>query len=324
MKIISRQVAMIFLMLMSVFPLHSEVIDEIYAVVNEEILTYTEFQNAKNALIMQLKSKFKGEELQIAMKDIDKNIMNQLIDFKLILSRAKEKKYDIDSEIKMIIEEIKKQNNLKSDEDLRAALRSEGITMEEFKKQQGMVRMQQRMIYEEVTSKIKIENPEIMEYYKKNMPQFTQPLELTLNCIFLNKASYFTQNALQAKRKEISDQLSPDNFLEVAKKYSELEGPENNYFLGHFKKGELNEAIEKEALKLQTDEYSPWIETDNGWYIVQLVKRTEEKLIDYKEVREKIKNILLQRRQGIELKKLLDQLKKESYIKIYKKIDGVS
>jgi hypothetical protein len=32
----------------------------------------------------------------------------------------------------------------------------------------------------------------------------------------------------------------------------------------------------------------------------------------------------LQRRQGIELKKLLDQLKKESYIKIYKKIDGVS
>ena len=324
MRTISRFSIITIFIILSLSLLRAEVIEEIYAVVNDEIITHTEFQNAKNAMIQQLSSKYQGEQLQRAMKDIDKNIMDQLINFKLIMSRAKEKKYDIDNEINMILEEIKKQNNLKSDEELRAALRSEGITMEEFKRQQGMIRMQQRMIYDEVTSKIKIENAEIMEYYKQHLSEFTKPMEMTLNCIFLNKELYFDQNALEAKRKEISDQLSHNNFLETAKEYSELEGTENNYTLGHFKKGELNESIEKEALKLQTNEYSPWIETDNGWYIVQLVEKTEEKSIEYKEVREKIHNIIMQGKQEIELKKLIEQLRKESYNKIYKKNDGLS
>lgn len=324
MKTISRTVALTILLAAALFALQAEVIEEIIAVVNDETITHSEFQNARNAFIMQLRNKYQGNELQNAIKGIDKDIINQLIDFKLIQSRAKEKKYDIDSEIGMILEEIKKQNNLKSDEELRAALQSEGITLEAFKRQQGLIRMQQRMIYDEVTSKIKIENAEIMEYYKKNSSEFTRPMEIALNCIFLNKEFYFDRNTLEAKRNEISSHLVTSSFLETAETYSELEGTENKHFLGRFKKGELNESIEKAAIELQPDEHSQWIETDKGWYVVQLVEKTEEKPIEYKEVREKIHNIILQQKQEVELKKLIDQLRKESYIKIYKEIDGLS
>ena len=299
--------------------LHSEVVEEIYAVINEETITFSEYQNAENSMIKQLQTQYQGKALQKAIQEMKSELINQLIEHKLILSKAKEKNYDVENEIKMIIEEIKKQNNLKTDEDLRRALQTEGITMEEFKQQQKIVRMQQRMIYEEITSKIKIDSPEIMEYYKKNLADYTKPIEISLNCIFLKKEYYFDKQALLKKRNEISAKLNTADFKAIAETYSELEGVENKIYLGNFKQGELDENIEKAALKLKLNEHSLWIETENGWYIIQLIGKKEPELVSYEQVREKIKNNLLQEKQEVELQKFIEELKKESYIKIYKK-----
>jgi len=299
--------------------LHSEVVEEIFAVINEETITFSEYQNAENSMIKQLQAQYKGEALQKAIQEMKSTLLNQLIEHKLILSKAKDKNYDVENEIKMIIEEIKKQNNLKTDEDLRRALQTEGITMEEFKKQQKIVRMQQRMIYEEITSHIKIDSPEIMEYYKKNLADYTKPMEISLNCIFLKKEYYLDKHALLNKRNEISAKLNTADFKAIGKTYSELEGAENKIFLGNFKQGELDENIEKAALKLKLNELSPWIETENGWYIIQLIEKKEPELVNYEQFREKIKNKLLQEKQEVELKIFIEKLKKESYIKIYKK-----
>lgn len=309
----------LIIQMMSFSALHSEVVDEIYAVINEETITLSEYQNAKNSMIKQLQTKYQGEALRKAIQEMKTTLLNQLIEHKLILSKAKEKNYDVENEIKMIIEEIKKQNNLKTDEDLRRALQAEGITMEEFKKQQKIVRMQQRMIYEEITSKIKIDSPEIMEYYKKNLADYTKPMEISLNCIFLKKEYYFDKHALMKKRNEISVKLNTADFKAIAETYSELEGAENKIFLGHFKQGELDESIEKAALKLKLNEHSSWIETENGWYIIQLIEKKEPELVNYEQVREKIKNNLIQEKQEVELQIFIEKLKKESYIKIYRK-----
>ena len=311
-------IAIVIMIALNFTVLHSEVVEEIYAVINDETITYTEYQNAKNSMIQQLQTRYKGEELKKAIEKMKSELMNQLIEHKLILSKAKENKYDVDSEIKMIIEEIKKQNNLKTDEDLRRALQSEGITMEQFKKQQKIVRMQQRMIYDEITSKIKIDSPEIMEYYRENMSDYTKPMELSLNCIFLKKEYYFNKQSLMDKQQEISEKLKKGEFKTVAEEYTELEGSDNKIFLGNFKKGELDKSIENAALELNPNQYSPWIETETGWYIIQLINKKEPELVEYEKVREKIKNKLLLDKQEVELKKYIKKLKKESYIKIYK------
>ncbi len=312
-------ILILMIQMLSSSALHSEVVEEIYAVINEETITFSEYQNAKNSMIKQLQTQYQGEALRKAIQEMKSTLLNQLIEHKLILSKAKEKNYDVENEIKMIIEEIKKQNNLKTDEDLRRALQSEGITMEEFKKQQKIVRMQQRMIYEEITSNIKIDSPEIMEYYKKNLADYTKPMEISLNCIFLKKEYYFDKNALMKKRNEISAKLNTADFKAIAETYSELEGVENKIFLGNFKQGELDENIEKAAVKLKINEHSPWIETENGWYIIQLIDKKEPELVSYEEVREKIKNNLIQEKQEVELQIFIEKLKKESYIKIYRK-----
>lgn len=312
-------IAIVIMIILNFTVLHSEVVEEIYAVVNEETITFTEYRNAENSMIQQLRSRYQGEELQKAIQKMKSELMNQLIEHKLLLSKAKEKNYDVENEVKMIIEEIKKQNNLKTDEDLRRALQTEGITMDAFKKQQKIVRMQQRMIYEEITSKIKIDSPEIMEYYKKNLAEYTKPMELSLNCIFLKKEYYFDKQSLLNKQNEISEKLKTGDFKTVAETYTELEGSDNKIFLGNFKKGELDEVIEKAALGLNPNQHSSWIETESGWYIIQLINKKDPELVEYEQVREKIKNKLLLEKQEVELQKFIKKLKKESFIKIYKK-----
>jgi peptidyl-prolyl cis-trans isomerase SurA len=311
-------IAVVIMIALNFTVLHSEVVEEIYAVINDETITFTEYQNAENSMIQQLQTRYKGEELKKAIAKMKSELMNQLIEHKLILSKAKENKYDVDSEIKMIMEEIKKQNNLKTDEDLRRALQSEGITMEQFKEQQKIVRMQQRMIYDEITSKIKIDSPEIMEYYRKNMSEYTKPMEFSLNCIFLKREYYFNNQSLLDKKQEIFEKLKTGEFKAVAEEYTELEGSDNKIFLGNFKKGELDKSIEDAALELNPNQHSPWIETETGWYIIQLINKKEPELVEYEQVREKIKNKLLLDKQEVELKKYIEKLKKESYIKIYK------
>jgi parvulin-like peptidyl-prolyl isomerase len=295
----------------------AEVVEEIYAVVNGETVTYSEFKNAEYEMLKNLRSQLTGKELEQEVKMMRKELLERLINHKLIISKAKEKKYQVDNEVELIIAEIKKQNNLKSDMELRRALEGEGITLEEFKKQQKLMRMQQRYMFEEITSKIEIDNAEIMDYYRANIETFTKPMEFSLNCIFLNKEFYFDKQALEGKKNQITKALESREFAEVAKEFSELEGPEDKMFLGNFKEGELDKNLEDTARELKENEISSWIETDNGWYIISLIKKTMSSLIDYKEVREQIKNRILSTRQQAALNDFLEELRKESYIKVF-------
>jgi len=295
----------------------AEVIEEIYAVVNGEPITRSEFQNAEREMLADMQDQLKEDGFQEELQKRRRELLDKLIEHKLIVSKAKEKNYSVDNEVEMILSEIKKQNNMKSDDELRRALQAEGITLEEFKTQQKLLRMQQRLIDEEVSSKIEIDNAEIVDYYRKNSQRFTKPVELSLNCIFLNKDYYLSASTLAEKKERILSELQDQEFTTVAANQSDLENPENKAFLGNFKKGELNEKLESAALELETGQHSGWIETENGWYIVQLIGKTEATLQEYKDVREQIKNTLMQQRQEAALEEYLDRLRKESYIKIH-------
>jgi len=296
--------------------LAADVVEEIYAVVNDEAITGSELRKFEMEMIRSLQAELEGEKLEQALREVKKELLNRFIEQKLLLSKIKEKNYDVDADVETILQEIKKQNNIASDEDLKSALAREGIEFADWKEMWKERRKQERLIGEEVGSKIKIDNPQIMEYYRKNAAQFTVPAELTLNCIYLNKNADGTRP--QEKMDLVSAELKPGLFAETAKKHSELPGAAESIALGKFKKGELDKNLEAAALLLKKDDYSGWIETDNGWYIIQLAEFSEDKLREVKDVREEIIQTLRAAEQQVKVKDYLAQLKKESYIKILK------
>ncbi len=296
-----------------------EIIEKIYAVVNDEIITYSELKHFEQGMIAELKTEYQGEELEKAIKERKENLLDMMIERKLILSKAKEKDYDVEQYLEIVIKEIMNNNNIATIEDLKSALAASGINYEEWRKIRKDELISQNLIQNEIGSKIKVENSELMEYYRRNTDKYTKPAEISLNCIFLDKENYFSQSALSEKMDEINAKLKAEgaNFQEIAGEYSELPNPDNKVFLGTFKKGELNVKIEEASLKLKPDEHSDWLETENGWYIVQLIKYTEAQLIEYKTVREEIDRIIREEKIQKGVEAYLVQLKKEAHIKIY-------
>lgn len=300
--------------------LKSETIEEIYAIVNDEIITYSELTNFRNGLTIELKRRFKGEELTREIKKMEENLLDMLIGRSVMLSKAKEKNYDVSQYLDLIIKDIMKRNNINSKDDLILALKSQGITYEEFKRQRLEQLMQERFIQEKLGDRIKIETSELIDYYKKNVKDYTKPLKMTLNCIFLNKEIYFTKEALSDKKDKIDSELkSTGDFIKTAGNHSDLENDDNKYLLGTFSKGELDSKLEEHALKLKINEYSNWIETDNGLYIIQLVKLIPPEVTEYKDVKKEIEFKLSSGLREIEIEKLVKELKKESHIEILKK-----
>ncbi|HLP61739.1 MAG TPA: peptidylprolyl isomerase [Candidatus Deferrimicrobium sp.] len=299
---------------------HSEVIEKIYAVVNGEIITYADLKNTEIEMTRAIQQQFTGlteEQLTKKIDDMKKGLLDQIIEQKLLLSAAKEKNYDVDAELEMIIKDIKKQYNMNSDDDLKQAIHSQGLDYDEWLKQLKDTSLQHRLIREEIGYKIKIDNAQIMEYYKNNIKEYTKPQELSLDCIYLEKAQNSDLQTLSTKMQAIDTELASGNFEEIAKKYSQLPGAENNCSLGRFKHGELDAKLEAATQNLKQGEHSSWVETDSGWYIIRLQERKEPEVLEYKTVRNDIENLLIGKEQEIKIKEYLEQLKKDSLIKIY-------
>jgi len=317
---ISGILALLIILTLPSSSVAANVIEEIYAIVNDEIITGTELRSFEMQMTRALQAQYTGQKLADALKEMKPNLLALLIEQKVLQSKIKEKNYNVDADLEMILQEIKKQNNMSSDDDLKRALKNEGIEFNDFKEQQKERRKQQRLIWDEIGSKIKIDNSQIMDYYRKNQEKYTIPEEISLNCIYLKSEG--NSEKLEKKKGQISAELKAGSFEDTAKKYSELSGTGDSVFLGKFKKGELNQKLEDAAQKLKKGEQSPWIETDKGWYIIQMKERTEAKLMEYKDVRDEITESIRQEIEQGKMKDYVEKLKKESYIKIYKQYNG--
>ncbi|MEN8152638.1 MAG: peptidylprolyl isomerase [Acidobacteriota bacterium] len=311
----------IFQMVMLNTYLNSETIEEIYAIVNNELITYSEIMIFRNGMTIELKRRFKGDELAAEIKKMEENLLDMLIGRKVIFSKAKEKNYDLTQYLDLIIKDIMKRNNINSKDELIIALKSQGVSFEEFKNQRLEQLMQEKFIQEELGDRIKIETSELVDYYKKNIKDYTKPLKVTLHCIFLNKDLYFSKEALKDKKDKINSELKlSKDFKKTAENHSDLETSENKYLLGTFSKGEIDSKLEEVALKLKVNEFSDWIETENGLYIIQLAEKIPPVVTEYKNVKKEIEFKLSSGLREIEVEKLVKQLKKDSHIEILKKI----
>ena len=86
------------------------------------------------------------------------------------------------------------------------------------------------MIWDEIGSKIKIDNSQIIDSYRKNLAKYTIPEEISLNCIYLKSES--DTEKLKKKKEQISAELKTGGFEDIAKKYSELSSTGDSVLLG--------------------------------------------------------------------------------------------
>jgi peptidyl-prolyl cis-trans isomerase SurA len=293
-----------------------QVVEEIVAIVNDDVITLSQFRERYEMLVKALQAQFQGDELAKQVDFLRKNLLETMISETLLLQMAKEKQLDVREQLKSYIENIKKQNNIESDEDFKIALAREGLSYDTWVKQSQEDIQRQMIIYSEVDSHIVIDDNASMAYYKANAPQFVLPAELKLRAIVL-PIEGATESALEAERQEISNKLAAHaDFATLAGEYNHPGLKESQGDLGTLKRNELESTLGQEADKLKVGDVSPWFKARNSWYLLKLESRTDSRQRTFEEAKKEIEARLFQDKKGKALQLFFDRIRASNYVKI--------
>jgi peptidyl-prolyl cis-trans isomerase SurA len=299
-----------------------EVVEEIIAIVNDDVITRSEYEGNLRAIFQMLQSQLEGEELTKQYNLMKENLLESMIRNMLLLQEAREKGFDITEQANLYIENLKKENNIETDAQLRQELRKQGMDFEAWRQELEENFLKQALIFNEVDRYIVTDDSEIVSYYKLHPEEFTEPEEYRLRVIYLSSEDK-NEEELQSKKEEISRRISEGEEMEdLATQYSEGPEKESQGDLGSFKKGELEKNLEEAVEKLNPGEIHPWLEARNGWYLLKLEEKKESRIRTFEEVKQEIEKKIFSERKRIKTEEYIEKLLKSNYIKIFNKPGG--
>ncbi len=293
----------------------TELIDRIVAVVNDEIITFSELNKSKTLMQSGMPSK-------VNSPDFDRKLLSQMIDKKIIVQEAKNldihvKKKEIDTAIENVLERNK--ITLKT---LKEGLAQQGTTLEEYREMMKEDIIQSHVVGRQVHANITITEDDIRDYYEKNIKPKEKPGErVRIQQILLlapKKNAPETEEAIEKSINEIRERiLSGENFGKLAAAFSQGPAARAGGDLGYFHRGELMPAIENAAFSMKKGEVSSVIKTTIGFHLIKLINIDKtEKDRSWKDHIDEIEGILYNQKFENNYLEWLKGLREKSYIEI--------
>ena len=301
----------------------AEIVDRIVAVVNDDIITLLELNRFLKPYAEKIKTLgYPLEKERKMLFKVREDILNNLIDEKIKDQEVKRFKITISQkDVDQTIERVKEENFI-TDEDLRAALAKDGLTMEEYREKTKEQILRTKLVNLQIKSKIVITKEDIKSYYENNSDKYGGQAKYHLRNIIMKVSPFADEKEkleIKTRMEAILDKLNTgQSFETMARTYSESSLASEGGDLGLFRLDELSPQLQKAINGMQADEFTPVLDTDQGYQIffVQEVVKTPGKSLE--EVSPEIERILFNEIVDKKFQSWLKDLRKESHIKIIK------
>jgi peptidyl-prolyl cis-trans isomerase SurA len=303
-------------------PVHAQtVIEEIIVRVNDSVVTRSDLQRARDQLQQEMKQGNKSDDNR-DFATREKDLLRDLIDQKLLVQRGKDDGITVDNELIKRLDEIRKQNNLESMEDLEKAAREQGVSFEDFKEQLRISMMTQKVVSQDVGRRINITPTEVHAYYEKHKDEMKVPEMVRLAEILVStepkpNAQPVDPTAAEAKAKSLLEQLRGGaKFEELAKKSSDDASASQAGDLGYFKAGDLAPELEKVVFAMKPGDVSDPIQTKQGYILLKVLEKKAPGVMTEKEAENQIQERIYYEKLQPAVRDFLTQLREEAYIDI--------
>jgi parvulin-like peptidyl-prolyl isomerase len=276
--------------------------DKVVAVVNNEIITQKDLNDFLNFMRMQYSRELSGKDLEEKVNSAKQDLLTRLIEDRIMLQQAKIEKVIIEpSRIKAKINEIKKRYAVESD--FERDLAKQGLVQADLENKIREQLLTFAIVEQKVRSRIMIRPDEINDFYNQNKRKFLKPEERLLTVIVLQDES---------SAKSLSYYLRLGDKLEnLATRYTfTVDG------LSVSREQNLRKEIEEAVFKLGISEVSDPVKIDGQYYIFRLNEIIGSQQLSLTQSQDKIQAYLFDRKMQEGLTKWLDEIKKQSYIKI--------
>jgi peptidyl-prolyl cis-trans isomerase SurA len=302
-----------------------EVIEEIVARVNNQIITRSEFLHSKEELRKEAAQQdpVNAEKL---VADREKDVLRDLIDQELLLERGKDLGITADTEVIKKLDDMRKDMKLDSMEELEKAAQSQGVSFEDFKQNLRNQIITQQVIGKEVGSRLVINKDDEQKFYEEHKSDLEQPETIRLSEILVsteakpNDPSDEAQRlkAAQAKADDLLAQIRKGaKFEDVAKKNSDGPTAAQGGDLGEFKHGTLAQQIEDKTFAMKSGEISDVIQTKQGFIILKVTEHHNAGVPAFNEVEPRIQDALYMKKLQPALRDYLTKLREDAFIHVY-------
>ncbi len=271
--------------------------DKIIVIVNNEIITQSELDEAINLLDTQLKltGKEPGKEDE---KDTKDKMLQNLIEQKLIITMAKDESIEVSDEAVAdkandFIDNLR--NKFGSESEFEDALAKEGMSYSDFRiKIEAQVR--DNLIFTKVKqkkqqdfiAKAAVSDEEIKKYFSENKDDFKTDDEVNISQIFFDKVKAGNSDIKKKAGDTYSKLQTGVKFEDVIKEMKSDKTVAAGE-LGWIDTTNLDESVKKAVAKLKKGAFSSPIETNNGYLIVKLVDSKGGKDAVFEDIRDKVR-----------------------------------
>jgi len=296
---------------------HGTVVEDVVVRVNDQIISRSDVERSQQQLQQEsAQANLPPGEFALRQKDM----LRDMIDQQLLLSRAKELSLNADADVIRRLDEIRKQNKMETLDDLEKAARQQGVSFEDFKAQIRNQILTQQVVRDEVGRRLQLSAADETRYYNEHKSDFEQPEQIRLSEILVPLPENATPvEIVQAERKanDLKTQvMQGTSFADVAKKSSGGPSAAQGGELGLFKRGALAKVLEDQTFDLKVGESTQPVRTRQGFVILKVTEHNAPGAAPMKEVEQQIQEAMYMQAMQPALRKYLTKLREESYIDI--------
>jgi len=308
-------------------PYGGTTVEEIVARVNDQIITRSDYDRAMKELDTE------GRQHGASMQDISdahKDLLRNLIDQQLWLSKGKELNINGETELIQRLNDIRKQYNLETIEDLEKAAKEQGVSYEDFKANIRNSIITQLVMRDQVGRKIQFTPGEAQRFYEAHKQEYAQPESVRLSEILVSasapaaaipgtaqQADPALLAAAKAKADDIAAKLhAGGDFAQLAKTFSDGPTASEGGDLGQFQRGSLAKVLEDATFALKTGDVTEPIHTRQGYVILKVVQHVPGGIPAYKDVAEQVEEAFYQSRMEPAMREYLTTMREQAFIDI--------
>ena len=314
-------------------PQRGEIIEQVLVKVNGDIITKTDLERRQIAALRdRVKERIDAEslkndaELRKALVEITGDILVNTIDEMLMIQLGKEKGYALrDEQFKEWLSKLRKDQNLEDEAKFQAALKQEGYTIDDLRKNVERSFLVSRVQQDEIGAKLSITEEEARQYYLAHKDDFAEAATVTLREILIETPTS-TQKGEAGVNVGADDEAAKkaeavrarvaqgEDFATVAAEVSNSASKANGGLIGPFPLSDLSDSLRQMVEKMKPGDITQPLRTPRGYQILKLDTLKPAATPSFEAVRDLVADRVSESRQDAEIKKFLTRVRSQALI----------
>ena len=298
-----------------------QLIEEIVAKVNGDIITRGEIERTRRTLETELRAQnLNGARLQQAVAERQKDILRERIDQLLLVQKGKELSVNVDQEFSKYQAELQRRFNQPDPEKFQAFVKEQtGLPYEEFRNDWKNNAITQRVVREQVGRTINVPRDEMKKYYDEHKNEFLRQERVFLRQILISTEGKDEAGIAAAEKKAkdlVARARKGERFPELARDNSDAPTTQQGGDMGPWEKGKLREDIEKLVWDKPRNFVSDPIKVPEGFLILRVDEHQKEGQAEMEEVESEIMEKFYGQRFQPALREYLTKLRADAFLEI--------